>query len=173
MTGSKDRQQAIAVTHSRRGTEAAVARGIERCTEDLALRGTLRHGRASRGALLITTLWIAMIALILGTSYLLLFLQDSRFARKQADDIEAFYLARSGLESCKACGIPAADEQGERRVYVSARDRNLYCVVEEDEAGQRMLFTGTVTDGGGRVTSKRTLAAPKHEMNRWYEVPAP
>ena len=133
----------------------------------------MRHMKryALRGAALITSLWIAVILLILGTAFLSLMESDYRYAARQEDKAKTFYLARAGMEYMAAQrALPPADPvTGEFRVYLPARSRTHYCVIAPDAATGKCVYKGTIARENGRVVMRTCLVCPQGDIFTWYE----
>ncbi|MCL5774430.1 MAG: hypothetical protein M1536_08680 [Firmicutes bacterium] len=125
--------------------------------------------KGSSGIALITVLWLSVIILILGLSFLSILVTDYKLSGHQRDNAACFYLARAGMEAYLAMGkLPDVDpESNERRVYIPPDSKTSYCVISNNNGD--LSFRGTISDLTGRVNARRVLIAPGGNLDAWYE----
>jgi hypothetical protein len=101
-----------------------------------------------------------------------LFSAERRFAQMQEQKIQAFYLARAGIEYYSAKGQLPPEEKGsgERRLYLPGCGSS-YCQISAKEKGD-ILFTGAVANLLGKAVLRRTLVLPGGNPEGWYEAKA-
>ncbi|MFH0803307.1 MAG: pilus assembly PilX N-terminal domain-containing protein [bacterium] len=121
------------------------------------------HSSLKRGMALITVLWLSVILLILGLSFLNLLSADYYFAGRQKMSIQAFYLAQSGMEYFKATGKLS------EKLSIPPSNNNQLCRIQRDEATGDLIFKGIISGTDNKIIAQRIIIAPGGDLEKWYE----
>ncbi len=121
------------------------------------------HSSPKRGVALITVLWLCMILLILGISFMNLLSADYYFAGQQKMSIQAFYLAQSGMEYYKTTGRLC------EKVCVPQSRENAFFSISRDKETDDLVFTGIICGSEKKILAQRIIIAPGGDLERWYE----
>lgn len=112
--------------------------------------------RGEKGFLLITTLMVMLILMILGMSLVAITSQDYQFAHKELLNLQAYYLAKAGLEYSQGSTLPSSEV-----TLLSKQKRYLFHIREE---GPLVYSTGLILAGDGTVLATERLTSRKEEF---------
>lgn len=105
--------------------------------------------KREHGFLLITTLLVMVLLMILGMTLLTATSQDYQFAQKELKNLQAYYLAKGGLEYYDNVTFPSS------QVTVLSRGKRYDFQIRAE--GDQIFCTGRVRSNDGKVLSAETL----------------
>lgn len=117
-------------------------------------------GQGSKGIALITALVMAVFLFVLGIFFSVFMDRDIYFAAKQHNNLDAYFLAYSGMEYYRVTGqtntIEMPEGNTERRCMIQNVSGDIW-------------FTGIVSSATGEIRAERTLIARGGNLDDWYE----